>query len=408
MKKSLAFAVVLAVCGLGLIPGAQAAPQVQLTFFCSHGDMEQGTKVVIAAYEKLHPNVTITDSYNSKDYETQFQSMLASNTLPDLASVIQQRIPDYAKLDLFQDLSDRPVAKILYDVAKGPNTYQGKLYAVPFHLQGYGLLYNPDLFKKAGITQAPRTLTELKDAVARLKKAGITPFVSQFKEQWACGQYLLFGISPILARSPTLISDVNSGKQSFHNDQFLSIFNYMDIMKANVPPNPMDYAFGEGATYFGQEKAAMAIHGDWILQTALDANPNLHVKIVGIPYSENPNDPRVVIGVADGMGIVKSSPNLSAAKDFFDYYTTVSSAQIVSKYNHAFSPLKGFDTSGLNPVYSDISKLIDQGKGVGWEWSKLNPVVVSEANQSVQAYLTGSLTKEQVLDNIEKALAQAR
>lgn len=212
----------------------------------------------------------------------------------------------------------------------------------------------------------------------------------------------------MLAADPSLITDVNSGKKSFRNDTFLSIFNYIDIMKNNAPSNPMDYAFGEGATYFGQQKAAMAIHGDWILQTALEANPNLKLKIVGIPYSENPDDPRVVIGVADGIGIVKSSPNLAAATDFFDYYTTVSSAQIISKYNHAFAPQKGFDTSGLNGVYTDISQLISQGKGVGWEWSKLNPVVVQEADKSVQAYLTGSLTKEQVLDNIEKTLALAR
>ena len=408
MRRNLAFAMAALVLGLALVGAAAAAPAVNLTFFCGHGDMEQGTKEVIAAYEKAHPNVTITDMYNSKDYETQFQSMLASNTLPDMALVIQQRIPEYAGLGLFRDLSDRPVAQRMFDVAKAANTYQGKLYAVPYHLQGYGLLYNPDLFAKAGITQPPRTLTELKAVVAKLKAAGITPFVSQFKEQWACGQYLLFGISPMLAANPSLITDVNSGAKSFDNDTFRSIFDYLDIVKANVPPNPMDYAFGEGATYFGQQKAAMAIHGDWILQTALQANPNLKVKIVGIPYSENPNDPRVVVGVADGMGIVASSPHLAQTIDFFDYYTTVASAQIISKYNHAFAPQKGFDTSGLNGVYTDISNLIAQGKGVGWEWSKLNPVVVQEADKSVQAYLTGSLTRDQVLNNIEKTLATAR
>jgi len=407
MHRKLSLTAAALICGLAAAAALSAAP-VQLTFFCGHGDMEQGTKIVIAAYQKVHPNVTITDTYNSKDYETQFQSMLASNTLPDVALVIKQRIPEYAKLDLFMDLSNRPVAQRLFDVAKGPNMYEGKLYAVPFHLQGYGLLYNPDLFKKAGIAQAPRTLSELKAAVAKLKAAGITPFASQFKEQWACGQYLLFGISPMLAADPSLVADVNSGAKSFNNATFRSIFDYIDIMKNNAPPNPMDYAFGEGATYFGQQKAAMAVHGDWILQTALEANPDLKIKIVGIPYSENPKDPRVIVGVADGVGIVKSSPHLAEATDFFDYYTTVSSAQIVSKYNHAFAPQKGFDTSGLNGVYSDISKLIAAGQGVGWEWSKLNPVIVQEADKSVQAYLTGSLTRDQVLDNIEKTLSVAR
>jgi raffinose/stachyose/melibiose transport system substrate-binding protein len=179
-------------------------------------------------------------------------------------------------------------------------------------------------------------------------------------------------------------------------------------MKANVQPNPMDYDFGGGAAFFGQGKAAMAVHGDWILQTALNADPKLKMGIVGVPYDENPNDPRVIIGVADGIGVIKSSKHLKEAIDFFDYYTSVASAQIVSKYSHSFAPQKGFDTSGLHPIYSDIMKLISAGQGIGWEWQKLNPVVVSECDKSVQAYLSGSISKKQVLDNVESMLAQAR
>lgn len=405
-----------AVCVSGIFAGGKSEPTnsetvkktVELTIFIGHGDMEKGTSEIISEYEKLNPNVKITAIYNSKDYATQFQSMIASNSLPDIALVMKQNITEYTKSELFLDLSDRPAAKLLFDIAKEPNSLNGKLYAVPFHLQGYGLLYNPDLLQKAGITQPPQTLIELKNACEKLKTAGITPFASMIKEQWACGQYLLFGISPILAKNPSMVDDINSGKMSFNSPSFLKVFDYIDIMKNNDQDDPMNYAFGESAAYFGQEKAAMAIHGEWILRTALDVNPNLKMKISGIPYSENPIDSMVITGTADGIGIVKSSKNLEEAKKFFDYYTTVQSGQIMSKYNHALVPMKGFDASLLHPVYQDILKMMEAGKSVGWEWVKLKPSSVKESDISIQAYMNGSLSKEQVLQNVENAIDLAR
>jgi raffinose/stachyose/melibiose transport system substrate-binding protein len=395
------------VCAGGQKESGSKGP-IEITVFSGHGDLEQGTKVLIAEYLKTHQNVKITDIYNSKDYITQFQSMIASDTLPNIALLPKQSIQDYVENGIFADLSERPVAKVLFDVAKEPNSYKGKLYAVPFHLQGYGLIYNPELFAKAGIKDSPRTLAELKSVAEKLKAAGITPFISQFKEQWACGQYLLFGISPLLAKDPTLVSDINAGKKSFSNPQFAKVFDYIDILKNNAPADPLTYAFGEGAAHFAKGGGAMAIHGDWILRTALDVNPSLQIKISGIPYSDNPDDPKVIVGTADGLGIIKTAKNMPETIEFFDYYTRVESAQTLSAHNHSMVPFKGFDTSKLHPVYTDIMKLIEAGKGVGWEWVKLNPAVVKAVDMSMQAYMSGAMTSEQVLDNAEKAIAVAR
>jgi raffinose/stachyose/melibiose transport system substrate-binding protein len=284
----------------------------------------------------------------------------------------------------------------------------GKLYAVSFHLQGYGLLYNPDLLKNAGITQPPRTVAELAAVSAGLKKSGVTPFVSMFNEEWACDQYLLFGISPTLNAHPELMKGLMAGTVKFTDPAFRTVFDYIDVFKQNVPEQPFAYAFGEGAGYLGQEKAAMAVHGDWILRTALEINPNLNVHMVGLPVSDNANDPRIVVGVANGMGIIKSSKHLEEAVKFFDYLTSVKSMQTISKYNHAFSPINGFDTSGLQPVYEDINVAMKNGNAIPWEWLNVAPGGVKlEAGKSMQAYLNGQISKEQVLENIQNALDMA-
>lgn len=52
----------------------------------------------------------------------------------------------------------------------------GKLHGVPYSPSLVAIYYNKDLFKKAGITNEPKTWTELMDVCQKLKDAGITPF----------------------------------------------------------------------------------------------------------------------------------------------------------------------------------------------------------------------------------------
>ncbi|MBJ8193127.1 extracellular solute-binding protein, partial [Bacillus cereus] len=76
-------------------------------------------------------------------------------------------------LEYLEDLSDQPWVKDLDDFARKPMTVNGKIYGQPMHLEGFGFVYNKDLFKKAGITKLPQTIDELEEAAKRLKAAGL-------------------------------------------------------------------------------------------------------------------------------------------------------------------------------------------------------------------------------------------
>ncbi|MCH3918047.1 MAG: extracellular solute-binding protein [Spirochaetia bacterium] len=389
--------------------GTQEASPIELTFFCGHGDLEQGTKEIVSAYEQEHPNIKITTIFNSKDYSTQFQSMMATNTLPDIIMVDQERLAELVKTNILLDLSDRPVATRLFDVAKEPNTIDGKLYSVPFHLQGYGLLYSPELLSKVKVDKAPATLEELKTDAKKLKDAGITPFTPMFNETWADDQYFLFGISAMLQEDPKLIAGLYNGSIKYTDARFAKVFDYIDVLKNNTVENPFSYGFGEGASYFGQGKASFAVHGDWILRTALKVNANLDVHLAPLPWSDDAKQNKVIIGVANGMGINRNSKHLKETENFFDYYTTLDSAQKLSKYNFAYVPQKGFDTKDLHEVYADITSALESGNAISWEWLKVAPGGVKlEVGQSMQAYLSGQLTRQQVLENIQSAFEAAQ
>ncbi len=57
--------------------------------------------------------------------------------------------------------------------------------SLPWTYENLGLIYNIELFEKAGITELPDTMDELEAACEKLSAAGITPFALAAKETWS-------------------------------------------------------------------------------------------------------------------------------------------------------------------------------------------------------------------------------
>lgn len=68
---------------------------------------------------------------------------------------------------------DQSVSTALIDLARQEGG--GTLKVVPYQPFAFVVMYNKDLFTKAGITTTPKTWAEFEDVCAKLMKAGITP-----------------------------------------------------------------------------------------------------------------------------------------------------------------------------------------------------------------------------------------
>ncbi|MEU9117553.1 ABC transporter substrate-binding protein [Streptomyces sp. NPDC048483] len=155
---------------------------VTLTFW--HGWSQPGeVKAIddsIARFEKLHPNITVRAIGNVTD-ETVNQALRAGgDQAPDVVSSFTTgNVGQYCSSGMWADLDpflrktgvakDKVFPKAFLDYT----SYQGKQCALPLLADAYGLYYNKDAFKKAGIARPPRTMSELKrDAVKLTERAG--------------------------------------------------------------------------------------------------------------------------------------------------------------------------------------------------------------------------------------------
>ncbi|MFE3649187.1 ABC transporter substrate-binding protein [Streptomyces sp. NPDC059122] len=152
---------------------------VTLTFW--HGWSNAGeVKAIddsIARFEKIHPNITVKAVGNVSD-DTMNQALRAGGSdAPDVvSSFTTNNVGQYCSSGMWADLDpfmkktgvvkEKVFPKTLLDYTR----YRGRQCALPLLADAYGLYYNEDAFKKAGITRPPHTMSELKRDAAKLTR----------------------------------------------------------------------------------------------------------------------------------------------------------------------------------------------------------------------------------------------
>lgn len=158
---------------------AEEAKPVTVSILQCQPEYSDAYNAYVAEYKKVAPNVTIDLQVLQADYPTVLKSKIAANTIPDIfMTAAGGELKAYAEYSA--DLSNEPLASAMLDGVKKDMTYDGKLLGVPLVMDTFPLIYNKKLFADAGITELPKTLTELEAVCQKLQAKGITPFANAY------------------------------------------------------------------------------------------------------------------------------------------------------------------------------------------------------------------------------------
>ncbi|GGV32532.1 ABC transporter substrate-binding protein [Streptomyces longisporoflavus] len=129
----------------------------------------------IDRFEKLHPNIRVRATGNVSD-ETVNQALRAGgDKAPDVvSSFTTNNVGQYCDSGMWADL-DPFMRKTGLDKRKTfPRTlldytsYRGSQCALPLLADAFGMYYNKDAYKKAGIERPPRTMSEFEEVSEKL------------------------------------------------------------------------------------------------------------------------------------------------------------------------------------------------------------------------------------------------
>ncbi|MFJ8270398.1 ABC transporter substrate-binding protein [Streptomyces sp. NPDC094154] len=330
------------------------------------------------AYHALHPDVAIKiQSVQNEDLDGKLQNALNSNSAPGIflqrGGGKMQAMVDAGQIQALE-LADTDKANVGEAALEGVSI-DGKVYAMPLDTQPEGIYYSKDLFKKAGITSAPTTMDELKDAVAKLKAIKVAPIAVGAKDAWpAAHWYYNFAL-----RECSQESTQEAAKSLTFDDpcwtsageDLAELLETEPFQKGFLTATSQQGA-GSSAGMIANHKAAMELMGNWDPGVIADLTPDKKPlpDLGWFPFPAVPGgkgDPTAIMGGAGGYSLSKNAPKEAlgflqfvvtkeqqeAYAEAFDTIPVNKEAQGVATEPYNISALQAFNKAAYSMQFLD-------------------------------------------------------
>ncbi|MCV9885298.1 ABC transporter substrate-binding protein [Metabacillus halosaccharovorans] len=414
--------VILAGCGNAgsSEPEKSDGDQVTLDIFQFKVEFKDQFEAVAKQYEEANPGVKINIQTvgGGEDYGAALRSKFASGDEPAIFNIGGPTdVIDWE--DSLADLSSSKAADAALEGTLDGVTKDEQVLGLPFNQEGYGLIYNTEIFEKAGISPADiKDMASLEAAVKTLdeKKSELgleAVFALPAKETWVTGLHLSNAFI-----SPEFDGNVTSAFEAKTID-----FKYGEAMKNFIdlqskhsvqPVVSLDYS-QQVEELFSTGKVAMIQQGNWVYGSIAGIDEELannKVGILPIPvpgYKEN----AVPVGVPMYWAVNKNKDEkvIEESTKFLDWlYTSDEGKEVVIKDFKFVPAYEGYDASLISdPLSKQIYEYAEAGNTIGWvfmgypaNWGQ------DKLGANIQKYLSEEATWEEIMEETKSAWEESR
>lgn len=345
-------------------------------------------------YTAENPNVSFElVEQNIDTVVTAFKAAAAAKSGPDIAFLFSGGV--YVMEDVWEGnivpISDYATEEQMSTwIDTFSKTYDGKVWTMPFYMQSYLMMYNKDLFTKAGLDpeNPPATLDDLLNACQVLNDAGIAPMASGMRDLFQGGVYYSeLGVQSL--PDPYSIQRATIGEEAFTDTQHAGWLEALDkLVKAdcfNEDVNSLDLY--SGWEVFGRGEAAMLQANDAFLPVAIENLGEENVGLMRMPrYTESPVSESMCY-FSQGLGITSWSPYKEIAADFL--LTLHKKENVDEFYKITSIPFANtnFDTTLIK---SELQK-------EEFRWISERPQLCPEGLTAIQIWETGVMPASQAI-----------
>jgi trehalose/maltose transport system substrate-binding protein len=285
------FALIVAAAGCGGDDGGDGGTQAQPGTFEGKGAITWATGKDTSGYIKsaldkwngAHPDeqVRLIELPEAADAQRQ-QLIQNAQTKSDAYTIVSTDViwtAEFAANGWIEQLpeNDLPIDKMLQpavDTAK----YFNKLYAAPWRTNGGLLFYRKDLLDAAGVTSAPKTWDELKQACQKVqaKNPGIGCYAGQLEKY----EGLTVNFSEAVYSAGGMVVD-DQGKPNVNTPEAKQGLDFLaqGLSSGEIPRDAITYKEEEGRRAFQDGK--LVFHRQWPYQYALANATDGSSKVAG-------------------------------------------------------------------------------------------------------------------------------
>lgn len=359
----IAIAALVAACSSSGAPSTAAPVTLTLWQNLGQGNQAKVVPTLIAAFEKLHPNVTIQNVQQPRaNYFALLSAAAISKSGPDIVNMwtglftMQYRsyLQNLKGLVPSSDLANVTGLEWSSVGFKDPTSP----YVLPLQVQFYIGFYNKTIFAQAGISTPPTTWNELTSDCQKIVALGVTciqmgtqNLTGEFSP-WYDMSYLMAG-----AYSPAQWEGLYNGTTPWTDPTVMSQLQKWHQLYVDGYMNKDALTATNAMSPFTNGKAAM------IIKINNDAGPftdalGSNVGVFVPPFSDTPMH-KVVEFAGNGFAITTYSRHPTEAAEFLQFMTTQQAGEIVAQ-GGLIPAVKG--VAATNPLAKDMLSFVnDQG-----------------------------------------------
>lgn len=382
--------------------GAGATSKSEFTFVASQysNETEPYWKNLIANFEKDNPKIKVNLQVVGWDVLSQkVNTLISTNQAPDLLNIdlFSAYVNDNLLLDASKYVSPDLKAKFYDSLYKG-GQINGVNYAIPLLSSVRSLYYNKDILAKAGISEPPKTWSELrKDSKLIKEKTGIDAFgieMTSFEGE-AFISYFSFGNGGGWKKD---------GKWALNSPENIEAFTFMnDLINTDKVTNakPTAITRDDLQKVFAAGKLAMMITTNSFPTILKTDAPNLNYGISAMPV--NDGKAATALYVEDSLMVFKSAKSPEAVGKFLDYfYSDANYEDFLNK--EGFLPATksvGEKMSAKDPVLAEFISQLQNAQTYPTDDTRY-PEIKIEAEKAIQRIILGEKSVTDALNDLQK------
>ncbi len=221
----------------------------------------------IALFQETHPNVTVKEVVQSMDsLYPAFRASAKAGVGPDIISLFpgtwtMEEVWAGHVAPIGDYLTEEQLAHF-FPAAVEANSFEGKMWSVPYNAGAMGLGYNKDLFAQAGLDPEapPETWDEFMEASDKLQAAGVTPWGYGCSGDVGIGAFVGMWIPQGMDNNAEILVPV-IGQASFVEEKYTGWIKYLDeaIERGVFNDDVTSLTYFEGMDLLPAGEVAMAV-----------------------------------------------------------------------------------------------------------------------------------------------------
>ena len=367
-------------------------------------------EALIADFEAANPEIDVVlTNFDHEAYKNAIRNFLTADP-PDLANwYAANRMRPFVEAGLFADISDVWDANGLNESLASSvlsSTIDGKKYAIPYTYYQWGIYYNRDAYKAAGI-EAPGpegvTWDQFLANCEAFKAAGIDCVTTGSSALWPVAG--VFDYVSMRTNGYQFHSDLAAGKISWTSPEVAAVFDNLGKLQPYVTANHAAIDWQDAAALLVQGKAANYVMGNFAVGVFKEGgmtNDNLGFMVF----------PEITAGIArseeaptDTIHLTSGAKNPDDAKAFLAY---MASAEAQTKWNGAVGQLptnSGASVDAADPfLTAGFQALSTATGGIAQFWDRDADAEYAKVGmEGFQQFLVQPEEREAILARLEQA-----